>query len=179
MSEPRGFKKFRRNNVPIVKKPIEVPSYDADGNRTTMKITIRKLSYWQAQQAKKAFISDAIATSIEMADLREQIQKERREEEERKQREALNNGKPLPVAEEPDVAAQYDRRQTLHFGIIEWDLTDELSNDNIDDILGEDEAEFIFRAIIALSERSAAEKKVSDVPSAQTSESLVALCQPS
>jgi len=148
--------------VPIITKPIEAPS--------GLKVTIRKLSYWHVRQAKKAFFSDAIAQGKELGDLADRIAEARkRAEEERRARGEAPLEQPQDAAPE-EPWAMYDQQLTLHLGITEWSYADELTNDNIDSMLDEVDADFIFHEIVLYGDRSASEKKGSGEPSVRTLE---------
>lgn len=150
--------------MPVITKELEVPSEPG------LRVTIRRLSYWHVRQAKRAFVSDAIAQGKEIGDLQERIDAaQRRAEEEKKVRGILEE--PAPAM---DPSAIYDVRTTLHHGIVGWSYPEEVTAANIDELIGEPEADFIFKEIVAYSERSAAERKGWGALSAPTSESVAA-----
>lgn len=150
--------------MPVITKVVEVPGDDG------LRVTIRKLSYWQVRNAKKAFLEDAIEQGRMMGDLQEKFAEARRKANEDAARQAVERGEPLPPKVEDDPATFYDQRLTLHYGIVAWSYAEEVSDANIDDLLGPSEADFIHAEIVAFTERSADEKKGSAEPSPRISE---------
>lgn len=156
--------------MPIITKSLSVPTISENGSPTTLSVTIRRLSYWHVRQAKKAFISEAIAQGKEIGDLQDRIDKaQKKADEERRVRNILEE-----PATAPDPASMYDKATTLHCGIVTWSYPEEVTVANIDDILGEPESDFIFKEIVAFSERTAAERKDLGALSAPTLESATA-----
>ena len=128
--------------MPIITKEIEVPSEPG------LRVTIRRLSYWQVKQAKSARLNEVLAMSGQAAQFRDMVT-------------AMNpeviEAARTTVAEDPTQG--YDVQTSLHAGIVAWSYPEDPKASNIDDLLGVEEADFIFREIVALTERSADEKK--------------------
>lgn len=143
--------------MPIVTKEIEVPSEPG------LRVTIRKLSYWQAKQAKDARFAEVRGLAKDAAGFREML--------------GSLNPELVQAARaraEDDPSQAYDMQATLHAGIVAWNYPEDPKASNIDDLLAPDPAEFIFREIVAFTERSADEKKDS-APSSEPTLSLAAL----
>lgn len=133
--------------MPIVTKEIEVPSEPG------LRVTIRKLSYWQVKQAKDARFAEVRGLAKDAAGFREMF--------------GSLNPEVVEAARaraEDDPSQSYDVQATLHAGIVAWSYPEDPKASNIDDLLAPEPADFIFREIIAFTERSADEKKGS-VPS--------------
>jgi hypothetical protein len=113
-----------------------------------LRVTIRKLSYLQVKNAQSARLTEVMARSREAAEFRD----------------LLTGINPEVIEEarakaQDDPAQSYDVQMTLHAGIVAWSYPEPLSTANIDDLLAPGPADFIFREIIAFTERSPDEKK--------------------
>ncbi len=138
--------------MPVVTKEIEVPSEPG------LRVTIRKLSYYQVKQAQKARLTEVMAQARDAAEFRD----------------LLTDINPEVVEEarakaQDDPTQAYDMQATLHAGIVAWSYPEDAKASNIDDLLALEPADFIFREIIAFTERPADEKKGSVMPSEVTS----------
>ena len=143
--------------MPIITKEIEVPSEPG------LRVTIRKLSYWQVKQAKAARLNEVLAMSGQAAQFRDMV--------------TAINPEIIEVARTAlteNASQGYDMQKTLHAGIVAWSYPEDPKPSNIDDLLAPEPAEFIFREIVAFTERSADEKKDS-APSSEPTLSLAAL----
>lgn len=128
--------------MPIATKEIEVPCEPG------LRITIRKLSYWQVKEAQRARLSEVMAMAREVRDFQDLI--------------ATANPEMVEAARarsDANPADSFDMQKTLHFGIVAWSYPEDVKASTIDDLLAPDAAEFIFREIIAFSTRPVDEKK--------------------
>lgn len=144
--------------MPVTTKRIEVPSEPG------LTVTIRKLSYWQVKKAKDAKQAEVVAqqggSGVAIQEVLSKLTPETIA--------AIQAARNSLVTQDP--ASFYDMSMTLHVGIVAWSYPEEVDAANIDEFLGLDEADFIFRAIVAYSERTPDEKKGSSDGSVPISE---------
>lgn len=138
---------------------------------TTVKIRQLASSHLRTARDRRREVSRAAIKDIDIDKVlaaRQRIaEQERRDAEERRK-----NGD-APPAEEPerpyDPYGEFDVATVLHNGIVAWSYRADVTNSNIDD-LDEETEDYLFRQIVAHSQRTRDEGKASANGSAASTE---------